>query len=104
VVTGTLVEAADQLPGRGQHDRIEALVAIGLPGVEDAIEGGGGVADVDALPIEVEAECFRSAVAERQGGGGLGGICEAVQLGQADRAMTISILRRTPPAPIAASC
>jgi hypothetical protein len=33
--------------------------------------GGGGVADVDALPIKVEAERFGSAVAQREGGCGL---------------------------------
>ena len=55
--------------------------------VEDGVEGGGGVADVDALPVEVEAERFSLAVAEGQGGGGLGRVGKPVQLGQPDRAV-----------------
>ena len=104
VVSGALVEPADQLPGRGQHDRVEAMAAVGLPGVEDGVEGGGGVADVDASPVQVEAERFGSAVAEGEGGGGLGRVGEPVQLGQPDRAMAGLMSRSTPPAPIAASC
>ena len=67
VVPRLLVEPADQLPGRSQHDRIETLAAVVLPGVEDGVEGGGGVADVDTSPVQVEAERFGSAVAERRG-------------------------------------
>jgi hypothetical protein len=55
---------------------------VGLPSVENTVEGGGGVADVDALPVEVEAERFGSAVADGEGGGGLGRVGEAVQLGK----------------------
>ena len=69
VIACALVEGADQLTGRRQHDRIKAVAAVGLPGVEDGVEGGGGVADVDASPVQVEAERFRSAVAEGEGGG-----------------------------------
>ena len=58
-----------------------------LPGVEDGVEGGGEVADVDASPVEVEAERFGSAVAEGEGGGGFGRVGEPVQLGQPDRAV-----------------
>src|SRR4051794_30717293 len=60
---------------------------VGLPGVENTVEGGGGVADMDALPVEVEAERFGSAVSEGEGGGGFGGVGEAVQLGQPERAV-----------------
>jgi hypothetical protein len=42
---------------------------------------------MDALPIKVEAERFGSAVTEGEGGGGLGGVSEPVQLGQLDRAI-----------------
>ena len=48
---------------------VQAVAAVGLPGVEDGVEGGGGVADVDALPVQVEAERFGSAVAQGEGGG-----------------------------------
>jgi hypothetical protein len=87
VILSALVEPADQLPGRRQHDRVEAVAAVGLPAVEDGIEGGSGVSDVDASPVQVEAERFGSAVAEGQGGGGLGWIGEPVQLAQPDRAV-----------------
>jgi hypothetical protein len=42
---------------------------------------------VDALPVEVEAERFRSSVSQCEGGGGLGWVMEAVELGQSDRAV-----------------
>ena len=58
VVAGPLVEDADQLAGRGQHDGVAAVAAVGLPRVEGGVKGGGRVADVDALPVEVEADCF----------------------------------------------
>jgi hypothetical protein len=87
VVPGALIEAADQLTGRGQHDRIEATVSVGLPGVENTVECGGLVADVDASPVQVEAERFGPAVADGEGGGGLGRIGEAMQFTQPDRAM-----------------
>jgi hypothetical protein len=88
VVAGALVEAADKLAGRGQHDGVEALAAVVLPCVEDAVEGGGGVADVDALPVKVEAERFGLAVTQGEGGSGFGGVGEPVQLGEPDRAIT----------------
>ena len=65
-----MVQGADELTGRRQHDRVDAVAAIDLPGIEDAVEGGGGVADVDALPVQVEAERFGASVAEGEGGGG----------------------------------
>ena len=88
VVAGALVEFADQLTGRRQHDGVQVLAAVGLPGVEDGVEGGGGVADVDALPVQVEAESFGSAVAQGEGGGALRRVGEPVQLGESDRAVS----------------
>ena len=38
-------------------------------------------------PVRVEAECFGSAVAAGEGGGGLGRVGEPVQLGEPDRAI-----------------
>jgi hypothetical protein len=84
---GALVELADQFPGRGQHDRVQALAAIGLPGLENIVEGGGGVSDVDASPVEVVPERLRPAVAKGEGGGSFGRVDEAVQLTQPDRAV-----------------
>jgi hypothetical protein len=73
--------------GRGQHDRVEAAAAVGQPGIESTTEGGGGITDVDASPVEVEAERFGSAVAEGDGGGRFHRVGEPVQLGQPDRAV-----------------
>jgi hypothetical protein len=87
VILGALVEAADQLTGGGQHDRVEALAAVGLPGVENGIERGGGVADVDALPVEIEADCFGSAVPEGEVAAASAGSAEAVEFGQPDCAV-----------------
>jgi hypothetical protein len=87
VVSRALVEPADQLPGRGQHDRVETAAAVALPGVENIVNGGGRVADVDASPVQVEPEGFRSAIAECEGCGGLGRIGETMQLAQPDRAV-----------------
>jgi hypothetical protein len=42
---------------------------------------------VDASPVEVEAERFRPAVAERQGGGGLSTVGEAMQFAQPEGAV-----------------
>ena len=42
---------------------------------------------MDASPVQVEAEGFRSAVAEREGGGGFGGVGKAVQLGEPHHAV-----------------
>jgi hypothetical protein len=51
-----LVEAADQLAGQGQHDGVQSVAAVGLSAVENIVEGGGGVSDVDATPVQVEPE------------------------------------------------
>ena len=42
---------------------------------------------MDPSPVEVEAERFSSAVAEREGRGGLGRVNEAVQLAEPERAV-----------------
>ena len=57
------------------------------------------VADVDALPVEVEAERFGSAVAEGEGRGGLGRVGEPVQLTQPDRAMASLNVTQYPAGP-----
>jgi hypothetical protein len=63
------------------------VAAVGLPGVENIIEGGGGVAYVDASPVQVEPERIPPAVAEGEGGGSFGRVGEPVQFAQTDRAM-----------------
>ncbi len=53
---GALVEFGDAFAGGGEHDRVESVVAVGAPGVEQVVGHGGFVADVDAVLVEVEAE------------------------------------------------
>ena len=62
--------------------------AVSPPRFEDRVEGGGGVSDVDASPVQVEPERFGLAVAEGEGGGSFGRVGEAVQFAQPDRAVT----------------
>ena len=62
------------------------------------------VADMDAAVIEVEVECLWSAVSEGERCCRFIRVGEAVQLGQVEGAVALWMSRRTPPAPIAASC
>ena len=87
VGAGAPVQLGDEVTGGGEHDRVEATVTVGLPCAEQLLGRGGGVADVDALPIEVEAERFRSAVTQDEGGSGLCLIIKPVQFGQPVRAV-----------------
>ena len=60
---GALIELPGEFAGRGEHQRIQPGFAVGLPGAVQLVGGGGGVADVDASLVEVEAERFRPALA-----------------------------------------
>ena len=84
-----LVELGDEVAGGGEHDRVEALVAVAGPGGEHRIGDGGEVADVDAVVVEVEPEGFGASVAQGEGGGALGGVGEPHQLGQVQRAVGV---------------
>ncbi len=77
VGAGAGVEFGDEVAGGGEHDRVQPGGAVGLPGVEDLVGDGGQVADVDALPVEVEAERFGLSVAQGQAGAAFGGVGEA---------------------------
>ena len=79
-----LVELADQFAGGGEHDRIEPVAPVGLPGVKDFVGERYGVPDVDASLVEVEAERFGPAVAEGEGCSAFGGVGEPVQFGEPD--------------------
>ena len=64
-----------------------------------------GVADVDAVVVEVEPERRWVAVAEGERRGGLDGVVEAdAPPSSRDGAVGVAMSRSTPPAPIAASC
>ena len=101
---GALVELADQFAGGGEHDRIQAAAAVGLPGREDVLGEGGEVPDMDSSLVEVEAERLGPAVAE--------GEMRKPSAGSVNRCSSVSrtapwvwaMSRSTPPAPIAASC
>jgi hypothetical protein len=96
VVAGALVELADQLPGGGEHDRIEAAAPVGLPGREDFFGERGEVADMHSSLVEVEAERFGPAVAEGEGGGAFGGVGEPVQLSKPDRSVGVGDVAEHP--------
>jgi hypothetical protein len=80
-------------PGRRVICGVSADLVGELPGFEDGVEGGGGVSNVAALPVQVEAERFRST-------------------GSLNRCSSLSrtapwlawMSRSAPPAPIGASC
>ena len=101
---GTSVQFGDQVPGGGDHDRLEPSRSIGNPTVERILCRGGHVADMDPAMIKVELERRRVALAEGKRCCRFGGFGEAMQLGQAEGAWVCVMSRRTPPAPIAASC
>ena len=54
---GTAVEFGDQVPGGGDHDRVEPGRSVGNPSVERILGGGGDVADMNTAVIKVEVEC-----------------------------------------------
>ena len=55
---GTAVEFGDQVPGGGDHDRVEPSCSIGNPSVERILSCGGEVADMNTAVIKVEVECL----------------------------------------------
>src|SRR5512132_4324978 len=58
VAAGFPVEFGNEVPGGREHDRIEALGAIVLPGGEHLFGDGGEVADVYSLVVEVDPDGF----------------------------------------------
>jgi hypothetical protein len=51
---GTGVQFGDEVPGGGDHDRVESSVSVGNPSHEGILRGGGHVADMDTAVIKVE--------------------------------------------------
>jgi hypothetical protein len=87
VSLGSPVQFGDQVAGGGEHDRIEPISAVDSPCPEQVLGEGGQVADADTLPVQVEAQRLRPAVTQRQRCGRFGGVLEAVQFGQPNRAV-----------------
>ena len=61
---GTAVEFGDEVPGGGDHDRVEPSRSIGHPSVERILSRGSHVADMDTAVIKVELKPRRIALAE----------------------------------------
>ena len=87
--TGTSVQFGDEVPGGGDHDRVEPSCSIGNPRVERILCRGGDVADMDPAVIKVELQPRRVAVAEGERCCRFGGVGEAMQLGQAEGAVGV---------------
>src|SRR5215217_6613758 len=86
---GTGVEFGDEVPGGGDHDRIEPGRSIGNPRVERILCRGGEVAHVNAAVIKVEVECLWFAFAEGKRCSRFTRVGEAMQLGQAEGAVAL---------------
>jgi hypothetical protein len=61
---GTAVEFGDQVPGGGDHDRVEPSRSVGNPSREGSLRGGREVADMNAAVIKIEVECLWFAFSE----------------------------------------
>ena len=48
---GTAVEFGDEVPGGGEHDRVEPGRSVGSPSAERILGGRGEVADMHATVI-----------------------------------------------------
>ena len=103
-VTGAAVEFGDQLAGGGEHDRVEPGRPVEDPGGERVLGGGGDVADMNATVIEIEVSASglpSRRASDAAASAGLVKRCSSVRR----RAPWVCLMsRRTPPAPIAASC
>jgi hypothetical protein len=102
---GTSIQFGDEVPGGRDHDRVEPSRSIGNPRAERILSRGSHITDMNTAVINVEAECLWFAFSEGERCCRFGGVGEAMQLGQAEGAVGVCVMsRRTPPAPIAASC
>ena len=89
MLPGTAVELRDQLPGRGDHDRVEPGRSIRNPSVECILGRGRHVAEMNPAMIKIKVECLRFAYAEGEGGLCFGAVGEAMQLGQVEGAVAL---------------
>jgi hypothetical protein len=102
--TGASVEVGDEVPGWGDHDRVEPRRPIGNPSAEGILGRGGYIADMNTTVIEVNLSASGSPsrrVCDAAASAGSVKRCSSVRR----RAPWVCLMsRRTPPAPIAASC
>ena len=105
MIAGAAVEFGDELAGGGEHDRVESGRSVGNPSGEGILGGLGEVADMNTAVIEIEVECARVRLRG-------GRVMLRASAGSVKRCSSVScrapwvclMSRRTPPAPIAASC
>ena len=101
--SGTAVEFGDEVPGGGEHDRVQPA-ARSETQAERILRRGGYVADMDTAVIKVELQPRRSPSRRASDAAASAGSvkrCSSVRR----RAPWVCLMsRRTPPAPIAASC
>src|SRR5829696_1958728 len=86
---GPGVQFGDEVPGVGDHDRVEPSRSIGNPSVERILCRGGHVADMDPAVIKVELKPRRVALADGKRCCRFGGVGEAMQLSQAEGAVAL---------------
>ena len=84
---GTSVEFGDEVPGGGDHDRVEPSRSIGNPSVERILRRGGPITDMNTAVIKVELQPRRVALADGKRRCRFGGVGEAMQLSQAEGAV-----------------
>ena len=101
--TGTSVQFGDEVPGGGDHDRVEPSCSIGNPRVERILCRGGDVADMDPAVIKVEPSPEGSPSRRASDAAASAGSVKR-QLGRRRTPWVCWMSRSTPPAPIAASC
>jgi hypothetical protein len=71
--SGAVVEVGDLAAGRGQHQRVQTLVVVVLPGGQHPVGQPGGVADSDPVTSRIEVEGVGCSVADVEGCGGSSG-------------------------------
>ncbi len=101
---GTAVEFGDQVAGGGEHDRVEPGRSVGNPSVERILGGGGEVADMNPTVIKVEVERLGSPSRRASDAAASAGSVKRCSSVRRRAPWVCWMSRRTPPAPIAASC
>ena len=78
MITGSAVELGDELPGGGEHDRVQSSRSILNPSGEGILGDRGEITNMNTTMIEIEAECLWFAFSEGERGLCFGRVGEAV--------------------------
>ena len=73
---------SDEVPGGGEHDRVESGGSVGHPSREGILRSSGEVADMNTAVIKVEGECLWFAFSKGERGCSLSGVGQPMQFGQ----------------------